>query len=138
MEAKGCAKACVWKDARRRFYWLLRARLAEARLLNQLEKANPESTPQYRAQLLTHLLPLTGADTRETAEKLETLDISAAVSQFRSDYVLQTIRKASQVDRKSAIGGILRLVDELTDEEKAGLITSIQNAARMTGGQPAD
>ena len=137
MEAKGCAKSCVWKDARRRFYWLLRARLAESRLLNQLEKANPESTPQYRSQVIIHLLPM-GSEMQERAEKLETLDISSNVAQFRSDYILQAVRKASQVDRKSAIGGILRFVEELTDDEKASLLTSIQNSARMTGGQSAD
>ncbi|KAI5120256.1 hypothetical protein M0805_004592 [Coniferiporia weirii] len=128
MEAKGCAKACVWKDARRRFYWSLRARLARSRLLTQLTEANPESLPEYRAQVLTQLAPPSAADMRETAETFEKLDISSTLSQFRSDRVIQSLRDAAQVDRKAALNGLLQLVDELSDEERASMMAALQGS----------
>ena len=67
MEAKGCAKSCVWKDARRHFYWSLRARLARSRILAQFAEAYPESTSEYRSQVLTQLAPLIGSDLRQDA-----------------------------------------------------------------------
>ena len=52
MEAKGCAKPCVWKDARRHFYWSLRARLARTAALAQLAEADPELSLAARVRLL--------------------------------------------------------------------------------------
>ncbi|KAH8116533.1 acetyl CoA carboxylase [Phellopilus nigrolimitatus] len=128
MEAKGCAKACVWKDARRRFYWSLRARLARSRLLTQLAEAHPESTSEYRSQVLTQLAPLDGTDMRETAETLEKLDISSTLSQLRSDRVVQSLLDASEVDRKATLHGILQLVGNLSDEEKGAVLAAIQSS----------
>lgn len=128
MEAKGCAKPCVWKDARRYFYWALRARQARSRLLRQLADANPESAPGYRAQALTQLAPL-DADMRQSAEVLENLDITTVVAQFRTDRVLQSLQSAAQVDRKATFDGMLQAVGELSAEEKAALLAVLQNAS---------
>lgn len=129
MEAKGCAKPCVWKDARRYFYWALRARLARSRLLKRLEEANPESAPEYRAQALTQLAPVDGTDMRQAAETLENLDISSTIAQFRSDCVLQSLQTAALVDRKAAISGMLQAVGELSAEEKATMLAALQNSS---------
>lgn len=133
MEAKGCAKPAVWKDARRFFYWTLRARLAKSRLLAKFAEANPDATYQDRLQLLSRLAPTTGDELRETAEKLEKLDIGPAISQLRSDHVLQTLRQAVQSDRKSAVDGLLRLLEEMSEDEKSGVLTAIQNSSRLVG-----
>lgn len=129
MEAKGCAKPCIWKNARRYFYWALRARLARSRLLKQLEEANPSSAPEYRAQALTQLAPVDSADMRQTAETLETLDISSTIAQFRADSTLQSLQDAVQVDRKAAFNGMLQAVSELSAEEKAAMLAALQKAS---------
>ena len=128
MEAKGCAKPSVWKDARRRFYWLLRARLAHDKILKQLEEANPESTLEYREQIITSLTQLDGAaEVPQLAEMLEKLDLTPTLSRLRSEYVLASLRKATEHDRKAAVLGLLQLVEELSEDEKASVLTAVQN-----------
>ena len=129
MEAKGCAKSCVWKDARRHFYWSLRARLARSRILAQFAEAYPESTSEYRSQVLTQLAPLIGSDLRQDAETLESLDISAALSSLRAGHVAETLRDAAQVDKKATLNGLLQLVGDLSDEEKATILSALQNSS---------
>jgi hypothetical protein len=52
METKSCAKPAMWKDARRHFYWALRARITHSSLLEQIEDGNPEMKSEERAALL--------------------------------------------------------------------------------------
>ena len=128
MEAKGCATSCVWKDARRRFYWALRARLARSRILSQFATANPLSTPEFRAQLLTQLAPPDDSNTQRLAEKLEKLDVSSAISSLRSQHVADELKKASGIDRKAALKGLLSVLGEMSDEEKAAVMMTIQSS----------
>ncbi|EJD07272.1 acetyl CoA carboxylase [Fomitiporia mediterranea MF3/22] len=128
MEAKGCATRCVWKDARRRFYWSLRARLARSRLLAQFAEANPESSPEYRAQVLTQLAPPDATDMRQTAETLERLDITPTLSSFRSARVVEALRRAVRLDRKATFNGLTELMRELSDEDKSALLSALQSA----------
>ena len=130
MEAKGCATPMVWKDSRRRFYWSLRARLAHSRILSQFAEAHPESTPEFRAQLLTQLAPPDGtaADARKAAERLEKLDVSASISTLRSMRVADSLRRASGVDRKAALKGLLSVLGNMSDEEKAAVLAAVQTS----------
>ena len=82
MEAKGCAKPAVWKDARRHFYWAVRGRVARSSALAQLAEANPESTFEYRSRLLNSIAFVDKTtDPRIAAETLEKLDLTPTVAQ---------------------------------------------------------
>jgi acetyl-CoA carboxylase/biotin carboxylase 1 len=55
LEAKGCAKPMVWPQARRHFYWAVRARVARSRALCSLAEADPNASYEYRSRLLDTL-----------------------------------------------------------------------------------
>ena len=134
MEAKGCATAMVWKDARRRFYWSVRAKVAWSSAMAQLAEASPESTEEYRSTLLTRLAALEDcSDRRAMAEALEALDLSATVAQLRADHLMRRMLALAHEDRKATIDGLVRLVDNLADDEKATLISALQNPGRSPG-----
>lgn len=127
MEAKGCAKPVVWRDARRHFYWALRARLARANALAQLQSASPDSTLQYRSGLLTSLVSdLASSDNRDIAAAIEGLDLEPTLAQLRKDTMTKGMLAIAQNDRKAALEGILRIADVLSEDEKATLITNLQ------------
>ena len=134
MEAKGCAKPAVWKDARRHFYWAVRARVARSTALAELAEASPGTTFKYRLRLLTTLAfiePTT--DIRAVAEKLEQLDLSQTVTQLKTDYLTRRLIESTLEDRKAMMGGLVRLVDHLSEEDRAALITVLQNAPHPSG-----
>jgi acetyl-CoA carboxylase/biotin carboxylase 1 len=124
MEAKGCAKPAVWKEARRYFYWATRARLARSNALARLAVAGPSQSREYRERLLNDLLGVDEKlDHQTIAQALEALDISPTVAQLRTEHLLQQLLG----DRKSLIDGFVRLVDGLTETEKATVLTALKN-----------
>ncbi|KAI9464497.1 acetyl CoA carboxylase [Lactarius psammicola] len=124
MEAKGCAKPAVWKEARRYFYWATRARLARSNALAQLAVAGPSQSREYREQLLNDLSGVDEKSDHHTiAQALEALDISSAVAQLRTEHLLQQLLG----DRKSLIDGFVRLVDGLAENEKATVLAALKN-----------
>jgi acetyl-CoA carboxylase / biotin carboxylase 1 len=134
MEAKGCAKPMVWKDARRRFYWAVRAKVAWSTSLAQLGNASPESSIEYRAGLLESLSEVNASTDRQlAAEKLESLDLTATIAQLKADHLMRRMLELAQEDRKATIGGLVRLVDNLDDDEKSTLISALQNSTRSPG-----
>ncbi|KAI0684026.1 acetyl-CoA carboxylase [Cytidiella melzeri] len=134
MEAKGCAKPMVWKDARRRFYWALRAKVAWSAAMAQLDEASPDSTVEYRAGLLETLAEVNAAtDRRVAAERLESLDLTATAAQLKADHLMRRMLALAHEDRKATIGGLMRLVDNLEDDERAALISALQNSTRLPG-----
>ncbi|KDQ51054.1 hypothetical protein JAAARDRAFT_140847 [Jaapia argillacea MUCL 33604] len=134
MEAKGCAKPCVWKESRRYFYWALRARLARLSALQLLADASPESTLEYRSDLLRTLAPVDDeTDNRTVAETIEKLDLSQTVSQLKGDHLRRRILAMAQEDRKATLDGLVRLVDNLNDDDKSSLISALQNSNRSPG-----
>jgi acetyl-CoA carboxylase/biotin carboxylase 1 len=127
MEAKGCAQSMVWKDARRRFYWAVRARLAQSTALDTLEAASPESTHEYRIKLLHSLASLGDAAGDEAiATALERLDLTDAVSRLKGDHLTTQLTELARHDRKSMVNGLVRFVEGLSDEEKIALRTALQ------------
>lgn len=134
MQAKGCARPCKWKNARRYFYWALRARLSSTAALAQIAAAYPESSLEYRKEILRSVAPLDDPDNKVVAEALETLDLTPTLTQLRAAHVVHELREVSRVDRKAAVRGVMQLVDEMTDEEKASLVAAIQNSNQSTGG----
>lgn len=127
MEAKDCAKPMVWKNARRHFYWALRARLARTTTLTQLEAASPESTVDYRSRLLNSLLVgVESSNNQDIAIAIEGLDLTPTLDQLRKDNITKGMLAVAQKDRKAALEGVLRLVDLFSDDERATLIANLQ------------
>ena len=81
MEAKGCAKSMIWKNARRYFYWRLRGRLARERAIVQMSKANPYLSYESLTNLLEELLE-GSTEPRALAEQLEKLDLESTLTQL--------------------------------------------------------
>ncbi|KAH6915859.1 acetyl CoA carboxylase [Coprinopsis sp. MPI-PUGE-AT-0042] len=131
MEAKGCAKPAVWKDARRHFYWALRAKIARSAALAQLADASPGTTYEYRARLLNNLANLeANSDPQQVSAALESLDINHAVMELRADYLVRQMLQLTQDDRKVALEGFSRLADGLAEEERNDLIAVLQRGPR--------
>ncbi|KAG1780813.1 carboxyl transferase domain-containing protein [Suillus placidus] len=134
MEAKGCAKPAVWKDARRYFYWALRARIARSSLLEQIEDGNPEMESEERAALLDSLIPDNDlSNNRALAEVLEQLDITPTLSKLKADHLLSHFAEVAEEDRKASLDGLVRIIDSLSDGEKITLQSAIQNSVRLAG-----
>jgi acetyl-CoA carboxylase / biotin carboxylase 1 len=130
MEAKGCAKPVVWRESRRYFYWATRARLARSNALAQLAAASPSQPPKYREQLLYELSGVNGeSDHRTAAERLENLDLSSVIAQLKGENVVHQLLG----DRKSFIDGLARLVDYLTEDEKATVLAALRNPNASPG-----
>lgn len=134
MEAKGCAKAMVWKDARRKFYWAVRAKVARSTAMAKLAEASPDSTFEYRSGLLSSLTNINDqTDIRVAAQTLETLDLSGTVTQLKADHLARRMLALSHEDRKATLDGLVRLVNNLSDEEKTSLLTALQGSKRSPG-----
>jgi acetyl-CoA carboxylase/biotin carboxylase 1 len=130
MEAKGCAKPVVWKESRRYFYWATRARLARSNALAQFAAAGPSQSREYREQLLNDLSGVNGnTEHRTAAQALESLDLSSAIAQLKGEHVAQQLLG----DRKSLIDGFVRLVDCLSEDEKATVLAALRNSNASPG-----
>ncbi|KAI9509668.1 acetyl CoA carboxylase [Russula earlei] len=133
MEAKGCAKPAVWKEARRYFYWAMRARLARSNALAQLAAAGPSQSREYCEQLLNDLSGISGkSDHQAAAQTLETLDLSPAIAQLKGEHIIYQLLG----DRKSLIDGFVRLADHLSEDEKATMLAALRNTNASPG--PSD
>ncbi|EGO20512.1 hypothetical protein SERLADRAFT_452608 [Serpula lacrymans var. lacrymans S7.9] len=134
MEAKGCAKPAVWKQARRNFYWALRAKLARSTALANIKETSPESSTEYRAKLLDSLISLEDrSDNRSAALALEKLDLTPTLVKLRGDYLMHRFLEVAQQDRKATMDGLLRLVDSLSDDERSSLQSALQGNSRSPG-----
>jgi acetyl-CoA carboxylase/biotin carboxylase 1 len=134
MEAKGCAKPTVWKEARRHFYWATRARLAQSNALGLLTAASPSQSREYLKQLLNDLSGVDEkSDHRAAAEALEDLDLSSTIAQLKGEHIAQQLLG----DRKSLIGGFVRLADCLSEDEKATMLAALKNTTNTSPG-PSD
>ncbi|KAJ7672696.1 acetyl-CoA carboxylase [Mycena rosella] len=131
MEAKGCAKPAVWKDARRYFYWAVRSRVARSAALADIAEASPGTKPEYRSRLLNSLALIDASTSpRLVAEKLEKLDLSQTIVQLRTEHLMRNLLELTREDRKAAMDGLLRFADNLSDEERGSLLTVLQSTAR--------
>ncbi|KAA1468959.1 acetyl CoA carboxylase [Dentipellis sp. KUC8613] len=134
MQAKDCARPAVWKEARRFFYWATRARVARSSALAQLAAASPDSSHEYRTRLINTLAHIDEtADNRTIAEALEALDLKPTVAQLKSDHLARQLLETTHEDRKAVLDNLMRLVDNLGDDEKATLIQALQHGNRSPG-----
>lgn len=130
MEAKGCAKAAIWKESRRYFYWAVRARVARSVGLAALLDASPNSTLDYRITLLNGMANLSeSSPDREIAEKLEKLDLAHTVSQLKTDHLIRRVIQLTKDDHKTAMDGLSKLADNLSEQDRLALIGILQNAS---------
>ncbi|KAH9921701.1 acetyl CoA carboxylase [Epithele typhae] len=128
MEAKGCAKPMNWKDARRRFYWAVRAKVARSAAMAQLVEASPESTFEYRSHLLETIAGIENeTETRPIAEALEKLDLTNTLTQLKADHLARRLMELASEDKKATINSLARLIDGLGDDERLALIAALQN-----------
>jgi len=128
MEAKGCAKPTEWKNTRRHFYWATRARVARSAALADLAEASPGSTFEYRTRLLDSVASLEPTtDYREVADKLDKLDLTPTLTQLKADQLTRRLIELAKEDRKAAMSGLLRLVDHLSEEDRASLVGALQS-----------
>lgn len=133
MEAKGCAKPTVWKNARRHFYWAVRARVARSVAIAHLEEAVPDSTFDYRSRLLNSLAAIDSkTEYRQMAEAIEKLDLSATLAQLHADYLLRQMVEITKDDRKAAMDSFVRLADSFSDEERTAMAALLQNSTRTS------
>jgi acetyl-CoA carboxylase / biotin carboxylase 1 len=130
MEAKGCAKPVVWKESRRYFYWATRARLARSNALAQLAAASPSQPREYHEQLFYELTGVNGqSDHRIAAERLEKVDLSPYIAVIKGENIVQQLLG----DRKSLIDGLVRVVDYLSEDEKAKVLAALRNTNASPG-----
>ncbi|KAF6761596.1 acetyl CoA carboxylase [Ephemerocybe angulata] len=130
MEAKGCAKPAVWKNARRHFYWAVRARIAKSAALADIAEASPGSTHEYRTRLLDNLAGIDASTThREVSEALEQLDLSGTVAQLKADHLIRQMIDITKEDRKAAMASFGRLANHLSEEDRVALIAVLQNSS---------
>ena len=131
MEAKGCAKPMVWKDARRHFYWAVRAKVARSAALAQLAEASPDSTYDYRLRLLDSIAGIEDVtDPRVIAEALEKLDLTNTLAQLKADHLARRMLELANEDKKATVDGLVRLIDGLADEDKLALVSALQSSTR--------
>jgi acetyl-CoA carboxylase/biotin carboxylase 1 len=130
MEAKGCAKPAVWKEARRHFYWATRARIARSNALGLFTAASPSQSREYLKQLLNDLSGVDEkSDHRAAAEALEDLDLSSTIAQLKGEHIAQQLLG----DRKSLIDGFVKLTDCLSEDEKATVLAALKNTNTSPG-----
>ena len=135
MEAKGCAKPAVWKEARRHFYWATRARVARSNALGLLTAASPSQSREYLKQLLNDLSGVDEkSDHRAAAEALENIDLLSTIAQLKGEHIAQQFLG----DRKSLIDGFVKLADCLSEDEKATVLAALRNTNTNTSPGPSD
>ena len=61
------------------------------------------------------------------AEAIEKLDLSATLAELHADYLLRQTIQLTKDDRKAAMDGFKRLANTFSDEERAALITFLQD-----------
>jgi acetyl-CoA carboxylase/biotin carboxylase 1 len=137
MEAKGCAKPVVWKNARRHFYWALRARLARSSALKQLLAASPESTVEYRSRVLLSLIPtnIDASNNHQLAEAIESLDLTPTITSLRNADISRKMFELLHTNRKAALEGLFRAAaDVLSEDEKGSLQIVLQGNGERSPG----
>ena len=124
----------VWKDARRRFYWAVRAKVAHSTAMALLAEASPDMTFEDRAHLLASVAGIESAtDPRPVAEALEKLDLTNTLAQLKAEHLASRMLELASEDRKATVDGLVRLIDSLGDDEKLALISALQNSTRSPG-----
>lgn len=130
MEAKGCAKALVWKDSRRHFYWALRARLAKARVLKEFTAAAPGAARDRLAETLNSID--SASDNKSLAEVLEKLDIGPALKQLQSDDIVGRLVALAQQDPDALNESLTRIAADMSGDVRSQLLKALKGRSGGT------
>jgi acetyl-CoA carboxylase/biotin carboxylase 1 len=134
MEAKGCAKPVQWKNARRHFYWALRAQLGISAAVAKLTAVNPDiSLVEAKRRIFDQIPHVTHKDDRAVAEALDGIDLSDIIAQLTSARVTGQLISLVQSHRKAGLAGLVGVVNALTEEERAALAVALQGVAASQG-----
>jgi hypothetical protein len=137
MEAKGCAKPAVWKEARRLFYWALRRKVAQLNHIKTIQEASPTISRSDAKDLLFSLLPATldPKNNHAMTQALEKLNIESTLSELREAEIARQITAfIRSPNRKAALNGLLSAAQSLTDDERAlfrSAVTSVDHSPSM-------
>ncbi|KAG8851514.1 acetyl-coenzyme-A carboxylase [Tulasnella sp. 330] len=135
MEAKGCAKRAQWKNARRSFYWKLRARVARSSALARIHEAAPSLTADERASIVDSLLAGVDLDDgKAVAEATEAADLTSTVSKLKATEVARQMVELVLSDRQAAMEGFAKSMESLSEAEKQRLVKIIQASAERSPG----
>jgi len=127
MEAKGCAIPIRWKNARRHFYWALRAQIATLAAASKLTAVSPKLTfEEAKRRVFDEVPQVSRTDDRSIAEALEVLDLSDVVARLMSAHVIDQLTSLVQSNRKAGMAGLVGVVNALTEEEKTALAAALQ------------
>jgi len=142
MHAKGCAEPVVWTEARRFFYWRLRAKLLLSALVDKLLEADPNLTEEECQQVLQSALPnVNFGDTRQTVEGLEHFDSTNMVNKVKEMTVARRIRELASTSPSGALTGVLSLLHNLSPTERQRVLAELQapsdNTSPPSYSQPA-
>jgi acetyl-CoA carboxylase / biotin carboxylase 1 len=132
MEAKGCAKPTVWKDARRFFYWALRSKLVRSGYIKQILAISPTTSRAEANNLLFSLIPPTTnlKDDRAVAEAFEALDLEPTLTELQSDEITRQVTELiTSPNRKAALAGLVDAARSLTEEEKTILQAALLSSS---------
>ncbi|EJU03511.1 acetyl CoA carboxylase [Dacryopinax primogenitus] len=128
MQAKDCAEPLEWKNARRFFYWRLRARLALAEAYEQFQAVDSEMTEQScEAMLLTAHPDLNFSDNRQLAEALAKVDLAQTVEKVQQLAVARQIKVLSATNPTGAFSGLIAVLHTMTGEMRASLLAELQS-----------
>lgn len=124
MEAKGCARAAEWTEARRYFYWRLRRRINEAHMLNKLATSHPILSPAERADVLSQLVEADSASDQAVALWIEANanSVTNYAAQLKTQYISDKIIEFAETDREGTLAGFARIMETLSEEDRRALV----------------
>lgn len=120
----------TWKDARRQFYWAVRARVAQSQAIAKVTKAAPSFSTAEAERTISNLIPvhISAKDNRGIAEALEGLELKEVLHQARAAHVAKEMLDLVLSQRKAGIAGLIGIVGSLSVEERAALGAALQAA----------
>jgi len=128
MLAKGAIRqALTWKDSRRYFYWRMRRRLDEERMLRRMEQANPRLKRSERLHILSSWYTEAAdynTEDRAVALWLETKAkaILANVDRMKQDATMLEVLQMFTNSRDCVMNAFAEIIPALTSDEKAELL----------------
>ncbi|KAL1921184.1 uncharacterized protein VTP21DRAFT_10900 [Calcarisporiella thermophila] len=136
MKAKGCVRRVVeWSEARTFFYWRLRRRLAEERVLSKMAEADEHLTREQQTRLLSGWYQQAegGKDWDNDDKAVWTwLDsengrnvIETRIARLRADFVARSVLMLSESSRQGIVEGFTKLVEMMPAEERKALLVRL-------------
>jgi len=115
-----------WTNARRYFYWAVRARVARSTALARLAEADPSLTYDQRREILEGSLSLdSGASPQAVAEAYEAVDLKQTFSRLKGEHLMSKLLALAEEDKQVAVDGLTRLISGLGEDIKSSLMSAL-------------